>query len=97
MAMGFVGSECTTRRVVARLKREYFRSTHRIYKPWVTEPGMWLQFDYGKVPVVAGRTTTVLRLAGLVPLRVILALSDRTFPYLVSALDRTLRKTAQNS
>ena len=52
MAMGFVGSERTTRRVVARLKREYVRSTHRIYKPWVTEPGMWLQFDYGKGPVV---------------------------------------------
>ena len=67
--MGFVGSERTTRRVVARLKHEYVRSTHRIYKPWVTEPGMWLQFDYGKGPVV-GRSAdhAVLCLAGLVPL-----------------------------
>ena len=54
-AMGFVGSERTTRRVVAQLKSDYVRSTHRIYKPWVTEPGMWLQFDYGKGPIVGGR------------------------------------------
>jgi transposase len=91
-AMGFCGSERTTRRVVARLKQEYVRSTHRIYKPWVTEPGMWLQFDYGTGPVVAGRPTTLF-CAWLAwsRFRVVLALADRTFPSLVGALDRTLR------
>ena len=92
MAMGFVGSERTTRRVVARLKSNYVRSTHRIYKPWITEPGMWLQFDYGKGPLVAGHPTTLF-CAWLAwsRFRVVLALTDRTFPSLVSALDRTLR------
>jgi transposase len=92
LSMGFCGSERTTRRVVARLKREYVRATHRVYKPWVTEPGMWLQFDYGQGPVVAGRPTTLF-CAWLAwsRFRVVLALSDRTFPSLVSALDRTFR------
>ncbi len=53
-AMGFVGSERTTRRVVAQLKADYVRANHRIYKPWVTEPGLWLQFDYGSGPIVGG-------------------------------------------
>jgi transposase len=90
--MGFVGSERTTRRVVARLKDEYIRATHRVYKPWVTEPGMWVQFDYGQGPLVAGRPTTLF-CAWLAwsRFRVVLALPDRTFPSLVSALDRTFR------
>jgi transposase len=90
--MGFVGSERTTRRVVASLKAEYIRATHRVYKPWVTEPGMWIQFDYGKGPLVAGRATTLF-CAWLAwsRFRVVLALPDRTFPSLVSALDRTFR------
>lgn len=92
LAMGFCGSERTTRRVVARLKGEYARATHRIYKPWVSEPGMWLQFDYGQGPLVDGRPTTLF-CAWLAwsRFRVVLALSDRTFPSLVSALDRTFR------
>jgi len=91
-SMGFSGSERTTRRVVAKLKQDYVHSTHRIYKPWVTEPGMWLQFDYGKGPSVAGRPT-VLFCAWLAwsRFRVVLALSDRTFGSLVTALDRTMR------
>jgi transposase len=90
--MGFLGSERTTRRVVARLKAEYIRATHRVYKPWVTEPGMWIQFDYGQGPLVAGRPTTLF-CAWLAwsRFRVVLALPDRTFPSLVSALDRTFR------
>ncbi|MGH9208860.1 MAG: IS21 family transposase [Acidimicrobiales bacterium] len=91
-AMGFGGSERTTRRVVAVLKDEYIRATHRVYKPWVTEPGMWLQFDYGQGPLVSGRPTTLF-CAWLAwsRFRVVLALPDRTFPSLVSALDRTFR------
>jgi transposase len=91
-AMGFVGSERTTRRIVARLKADYGRSTHRIYKPWVTEPGMWVQFDFGQGPRVGG-TATTLFCAWLAwsRFRVVLALADRTFPSLVAALDRTFR------
>ncbi len=41
--MGFAGDERTTRRAVAEAK-EVWRSGHRRrYRPWVPEPGMWLQ------------------------------------------------------
>ena len=39
----------------------------RTYRPWVPEPGLWLQFDWGKGPDVGGREDlAVLCLAGLV-------------------------------
>ena len=52
VAMGYSGSERTTRRVVAHAKAAWRRQTHRIYKPWITEPGMWLQYDFGDGPVI---------------------------------------------
>jgi hypothetical protein len=51
-AMGYVGSERTTRRVVAALKKSYRHTHHRVYKPWLTEPGGWLQYDFGAGPEV---------------------------------------------
>jgi transposase len=91
-AMGYEASERTTRRVVAVLKGEYGRRTHRVYKPWITEPGLWLQFDYGQGPVVDG-VTVVLFCAWLAwsRFRVVFALPDRTMPSVISALDRTQR------
>ena len=47
VAMGYSGSERTTRRVVAALKADYEHEHHRIYKPWITEPGAWLQYEFG--------------------------------------------------
>jgi transposase len=91
-AMGYSGSERTTRRVVAALKADYHRRNHRLYKPWITEPGAWLQYDFGAGPVVAG-AATVLFCAWLAwsRFRVIVALADRSLPSLVGALDRTFR------
>ena len=43
VAMGFDGSDRTTRRVVAAAKAKWRRAHHRIYRPWVPEPGLWLQ------------------------------------------------------
>ena len=54
VAMGYTGSPRTTRRVVSSLKAAHRLGNHRIYKPWVTEPGMWLQYDFGTGPVIAG-------------------------------------------
>ena len=69
VAMGYSGSERTTRRVVAVLKASYRHANHRIYRPWIPEPGLWLQYDFGDGPVVEGvHTVSVLRLAGLEPL-----------------------------
>lgn len=91
-ALGYHGSERTTRRVVAALKVEWRRSSARAYKPWIPEPGLWLQWDYGDGPVVAGRKT-VLFCAWLAwsRFRVILALGDRTLPSVIGAWDRCFR------
>jgi transposase len=91
-AMGYTASERTTRRVVARLKETYRSANHRIYKPWVTEPGMWLQYDFGTGPVIAG-VQVVLFCAWLAwsRFRTIIPLGDRSLPSVIAALDRTFR------
>jgi hypothetical protein len=92
VAMGYTGSERTTRRVVATLKATFRHEHHRVYKPWIPEPGLWLQYDFGDGPMVDG-AKTVLFCAWLAwsRFRVVLALHDRTMPSVVAALDRTLR------
>lgn len=91
-SMGYAGSERTTRRVVAALKALHDRRNRRVYKPWITEPGGWLQYDFGTGPVVAG-SATVLFCAWLAwsRFRVILALHDRSLPSVIAALDRSFR------
>lgn len=92
VAMGFTGSERTTRRVLAAVKAQWRRRTHRIYRPWVPEPGLWLQWDYGDGPVIDG-TKTVLFIAWLAwsRFRIIIALRDRTMPSVIAGLDTTFR------
>lgn len=90
--MGYRGSERTTRRVVAALKAEWVREHRRGYKPWIPEPGLWLQWDYGDGPMVAGRKTCLF-CAWLAwsRFRVILPLFDKTLPSVIAALDRCFR------
>ena len=92
VAMGYVGSERTTRRAVADAKRRWRAEHGRRTRPWVVEPGLWMQWDYGDGPKVAGRST-VLFCAWLAwsRFRVVLPLWDRTMPSVVMALDRALR------
>ena len=92
VAMGFTGSERTTRRVLSAAKVQWRRGTHRIYKPWVPEPGLWLQWDYGDGPVIDG-AKTVLFIAWLAwsRFRIIIALRDRTMPSVIAGLDTTFR------
>jgi hypothetical protein len=40
-AMGYAGSERTTRRAVAEIKAAWHAGRRRVHRPWVTEPGMW--------------------------------------------------------
>jgi hypothetical protein len=49
-AMGYGGSERTTRRAVAGLKAAYRSGRRRVFRPWVPEPGMWAQYDFGGGP-----------------------------------------------
>ena len=92
VAMGYLGSERTTRRAVAAAKRRWRAEHGRRTRPWVTEPGLWMQWDYGDGPKVAGRST-VLFCAWLAwsRFRVVVPLWDRTMPSVVMALDRALR------
>jgi transposase len=92
VAMGYMGSERTTRRAVATAKRRWRAEHGRRYRPWVTEPGLWMQWDYGDGPKVAGRST-VLFCAWLAwsRFRVVVPLWDRSTPSVVMALDRALR------
>jgi transposase len=89
--MGFSGDERTTRRAVAEAKAAWFAGRRRTYRPWVPEPGMWLQFDWGKGPTVRGRAT-LLFCAWLAwsRFRVVLATWDRTLGTLLACIDTTV-------
>jgi hypothetical protein len=92
VAMGYLGSERTTRRAVAEAKRAWRREHGRRTRPWVPEPGLWMQWDYGDGPVVAGRGTSLLCVwLAWSRYRVVVALVDRTLPSVVLGLDRALR------
>lgn len=90
--LGYEGSERSTRRAVAQVRAAYRLGRARVHRPWVTEPGMWLQYDFGEGPVIDGRKT-VLFVAWLAwsRFRVVIALRDRTAPTVFAALDRTFR------
>lgn len=93
LAMGYTGSERTTRRAVAKVKASYRAGHVRVHRPWITEPGMWLQYDYGDGPVVEG-VKTVLFVAWLAwsRFRIVIALRDKTMPSVFAALDQTFRR-----
>jgi hypothetical protein len=92
VAMGYPGSGRTTRRAVAQAKRRWRAEHGRRTRPWVTEPGLWMQWDYGDGAKVAGRSTVLFR-AWLAwsRFRVIVPLWGRTMASMVTALDRALR------
>jgi hypothetical protein len=93
LALGYTGSERSTRRAVAIVKRNYRAGKTRVHRPWVTEPGMWLQYDFGDGPVVDG-VKTVLFCAWVAwsRFRVVIPLLDKTFPSVFAALDVTFRR-----
>jgi hypothetical protein len=93
VAMGYRGSERTTRRAVAEAKRRWRRERGRRTRPWIPEPGLWMQWDYADGPAVAGRATSLF-CAWLAwsRFRVVVPLMDRGLPSVVLALDRTLRR-----
>ena len=90
--LGYTGSIRTTRYVLAELKRAYRAQNARVHRPWSTEPGRWLQFDYGDGPIVDG-VKTVLFVAWLAwsRFRIVIPLRDKTMPNVFAALDRSFR------
>jgi hypothetical protein len=89
VSMGFDGSERTTRRAVAAAKQTWRAGHRRVFRPWVPEPGLWLQFDWGVGPAIDGRPT-LLFCAWLAwsRFRVVLPTWDRTLPTLLGCVTR---------
>ncbi len=92
LALGYEGSDRSTRRAIAQVRAAWRLGHVRVHRPWITEPGHWLQYDFGDGPVIDGRKT-VLFIAWLAwaRFRVVIALRDRTAPSVFAALDRTFR------
>jgi transposase len=93
VALGFTGSERTTRRAVAVVKASYRVGRVRVHRPWVTEPGMWIQYDFGDGPMIDGvKTTLFVAWLAWSRFRVVLAIRDKTSPSVMAALDVTMRR-----
>lgn len=96
--MGFTGNERSTRRAVAEAKARWNAGHRRTYRPWITEPGLWIQWDWGKGPLVPGPDgrprETLLFCAWLAwsRYRVVIPVWDRTLPTLINCLDTMLRR-----
>jgi len=92
-AMGYGGSERTTRRAVAALKAAWHAGRRRVHRPWVPEPGMWAQYDFGDGPRI-GAAETVLFCLWLAwsRFRVVIPLLDKTWPSVAGAVDVALRR-----
>ncbi len=56
VALGYEGSDRTTRRAVAVARRSFQAGNRRVHRPWVPEPGLWFQcqWDFGTGPVIDG-------------------------------------------
>ena len=67
-ALGFEGSDRTVRRAVAEAKKSFGAGRRRVYRPWIPEPGMWAQWDWGAGPVISPGEAdeSVLCVAGVV-------------------------------
>jgi transposase len=90
--LGFCGSERTVRRAVGEAKQHYRHGNHRVYRPWIPEPGMWAQWDWGEGPRIGGRRTNLF-CAWLAwsRHRVVIPTWDRTLPTVIGCLDRAMR------
>jgi hypothetical protein len=92
LALGYTGTDRTTRRALAEIKSQWRLGNTRVHRPWITEPGLWLQYDFGDGPVVGGRKV-VLLVAWLAwcRFRIVIALRDRTASSVFAGLDRVFR------
>jgi transposase len=91
-AMGYAGSERTTRRAVAEAKAAWRAGHRRTYRPWIPEPGMWLQWDWGEGPRIGGRRTQLFCCwLAWSRFRVVVPSWDQSLGSLTACVDRALR------
>ena len=92
VVMGYRGSERSTRRAVAEVKGAWRAGRRRRYRPWVPEPGMWLQWDWGDGPLIGGRKTQLF-CAWLAwsRFRVVIPVWDQQLGTLTWCIDQALR------
>jgi hypothetical protein len=91
--MGYEGSERTTRRAVAQARRAWLAGNRRVHRPWVPEPGLWFQWDFGAGPVVGGVATWLF--CGWLAwsrFRVVLPIRDKALPTVIACIDTALRR-----
>lgn len=92
-ALSYEGSERTTRRAVSAAKSAYEEGRRRVYRPWITEPGMWMQWDFGEGPAVNGRRTYLFcSWLAWSRYRVVYPIWDRSLPTVIGCLDAAFRK-----
>jgi hypothetical protein len=92
LALGYTGSERSTRRAIAQVKAAWRLGHTRVHRPWITEPGMWLQYDFGDGPRIGGvKTSLFVAWLAFSLFRIAIPLRDRTAPSMFAALNRCFR------
>ena len=90
LKLGYTGSERTTRRAVAKAKQAYKKQNRRVFRPWITEPGKWAQWDWAKGPPVNGQASWLFcAWLSWSRYRVVLPTRDRKLETLVGCLTET--------
>lgn len=92
VAMGFTGTDRTNRWAVAAVKESYRAGNRRVFQPWIPEPAMWLQWDWGEGPRIDGRRTSLWCAWPAWPrFRDVIPVLDKTLPTMAACLDATFR------
>ncbi len=92
VAMGFTGTDRTTRRAVAAAKESYRAGNRRVFRPWIPEPAMWMPWDWGEGPRIGSRRTSPwCAWLAWSRFRVVIPVFDKTLPTVAACLDATFR------
>ena len=93
VALGYEGSDRTVRRAVAEVKAAFGSGRRRGYRPWIVEPGMWAQWDWGQGPRISGRVVNLFcAWLAWCRHRVVIPTWDRTLPTVIACLDTSMRR-----
>jgi transposase len=92
IALGYTGSERSSRRAVAEARAAFKAGGRRVHRPWVVEPGLWFQWDYGDGPLVDGvKSTLFCAWLSWSRFRVVIPIRDKTLPTVIGCVDAALR------